>query len=193
MTEGIEVWKDVPVAEARGLYEVSNLGRVRRVNSTHVQGGGFILKGALDSAGYRVVCLSVNGWTKSFKIHTLVATAFCAKGQSWFSHCNHKDANKQNNRWNNLEWTTHSKNLSHAAAMGRMSSGEHRWCSKLTWEDVDWIREKGIGLSATKLKEIFGVCHSTIHKLRRGEIWVRRPWISAATSANELNTSETEY
>ena len=74
----IEIWKDVSGYE--GLYQVSNLGKVRSLplvkkfsdGSVHYL-RGVILKQSNTTTGYKKVELSKNGFKKSIKVHRLVA------------------------------------------------------------------------------------------------------------------------
>ena len=79
--ENIEIWKDIENYE--GLYQVSNLGRVRSLErDVYYQNGTFhhlkekILVPNLDSKGYPFVQLYKNGKRKTIKTHRLVALAF---------------------------------------------------------------------------------------------------------------------
>jgi len=89
----IEEWKDIPGYE--GLYEVSNLGRVRR--------NGKILKPSKNRYGYFQLVLSKDGTKRTFTIHRLVAYAFINNPDN-LPCINHKDEDKTNNAVNNLEW-----------------------------------------------------------------------------------------
>lgn len=61
---------------------------------------------------YRVVLLYKNNTRKMYYVHRLVAEAFCEnpKGQKCV---NHKDLNKENNHYTNLEWVSHKENTAH--------------------------------------------------------------------------------
>lgn len=52
-------------------------------------------------------------------VHRLVALAWleCPAGYEDMD-VNHKDGNKQNNHYSNLEWVTHAKNMKHAIDTG---------------------------------------------------------------------------
>ena len=103
-----EYWR--PVLGYEGLYEVSNLGRVRSLD-TYRKGKngsvrfykGRILKLSTNGRGYLQVFLCKNRKVKKFKIHRLVAEAFLPNPDN-LPEVNHKDENKLNNNAENLEW-----------------------------------------------------------------------------------------
>lgn len=65
------------------------------------------------SRGYKRVTLSINGKTKRFQVHRLVAMYFIENPLN--KPCvNHIDGDKENNCINNLEWCTYSENEKHS-------------------------------------------------------------------------------
>src|SRR5260221_193401 len=75
--EVTERW--LPVVGYEGLYEVSDLGRVRsllRKGGNNRWYGGDIKRSSLDQAGYLYVSLSRGGKGSRKRIHQLVAEAF---------------------------------------------------------------------------------------------------------------------
>lgn len=109
----IEIWRDVNGYE--GLYQVSNLGRLRRMFKN---GKVNFLSGKKDKDGYVEVILSKNQTKKFARLHRLVADAFAPNPENK-PQVNHKDRNKENNAASNLEWVTGSENTIHAYATGR--------------------------------------------------------------------------
>ena len=67
--------------------------------------------------GYRRVHLARDGKQKHFKISILVAKHFCPNPEKK-PIVNHKDGNKLNDKYYNLEWSTVSENTQHAYEMG---------------------------------------------------------------------------
>lgn len=98
-----EIWKDIRGYE--GLYQVSNLGRVKRENK--------LLHLNTNTYGYKHITLSKNNVQKTAVIHKLVADAFIENPHSK-PQINHKDGNKENNTVANLEWVTQGDNNRHA-------------------------------------------------------------------------------
>ena len=103
----MEIWKDIIGYE--GYYQVSNLGRIKNINTNR------ILTGDTNNIGYRRVTLYTPE-KKRFFILRLVALHFC-EGYQEDLVVNHKDGNKLNNCADNLEWVTHSENDLHAFKM----------------------------------------------------------------------------
>jgi hypothetical protein len=68
--------------------------------------------------GYLQVALCYNGQTSRY-CHRLVATAFLGDGNGL--EVNHKDGNKRNNHYTNLEWVTHQQNMDHAKEHGLLN------------------------------------------------------------------------
>ena len=102
----MEIWKDVKGYE--GLYQVSNLGRVKsfRKSTKYGMPEEIILKPSMINSGYHVVSLySPNKKKKKFQVHRLVAESFLSNKDN-LPCVNHKDENKINNCSSNLEIIT---------------------------------------------------------------------------------------
>lgn len=112
-----EIWKNVIGYE--GLYQVSNLGRVKsldRIDSRGCKHKGRMLRLA-NSHGYKVVGLSNCGKLKVYFVHRLLAEAFISNPENK-PQVNHIDGNKANSNINNLEWCTPKENNIHAIKTG---------------------------------------------------------------------------
>lgn len=108
-----EIWKDV--IGYKGLYKISNFGRVR----SFVLGGnnGCILLQSTHKQGYKRIRLSDGNSSLSYLVHRLVAIAFIPNPDNKET-VNHLDGNKANNSVENLEWATQSENNKHAFRTG---------------------------------------------------------------------------
>lgn len=73
MSKEVEIWKDIPGYE--GLYQVSNLGRVKSLNYG-LSKQEKVMVGGINGRGYKHVTLSCDGKKKTKKIHQLVAISF---------------------------------------------------------------------------------------------------------------------
>lgn len=73
------------------------------------------LAGEITQNGYHRVTLSIDGKSKRFLTHRLVAELFIPNPKEVV---NHKDGDKLNNSVDNLEWTTQKENIKHALETG---------------------------------------------------------------------------
>lgn len=91
----MEQWKDVVGYE--GLYEVSNLGRIRNAKRKT------LVTPFENGKGYLRCELWKNNHRKRFKVHRIVANAWIPKieGKTDINHINEV---KTDNRVDNLEW-----------------------------------------------------------------------------------------
>lgn len=109
-----EIWKDIPGFE--GWYQVSNLGRVKRVKKVHWNHGKknlitreHVLTPTWDKKGYEVVIIRNESKKRHIKVHRLVAEAFIPNIENK-PQVDHIDRNKRNNEVGNLRWCTNSEN-----------------------------------------------------------------------------------
>lgn len=116
-----EDWKDI--AGYEGLYQISNLGRVKSFRQGKRNGAKdeTFLKLSLNANGYPQVTLYRSPSDRhKFLVHRLVAQAFLANPDNLYA-VNHIDENPQNNRVTNLEWCTISYNNAYGTAKIRHS------------------------------------------------------------------------
>ena len=102
-----EIWKDIKDYE--GLYQVSNLGRVRSLNYNRTNESK-VIKETIDINGYAYVDLSKRGEKKRYKVHRLVADTFISKIDSK-DNIDHINTIRTDNRVENLRWCTHKENM----------------------------------------------------------------------------------
>ena len=105
-----EIWKDIKGYEK--LYQVSNLGNVRRIkfiNNRTQKDKIKMLKLIKDKKGYLKINLWKNNKSKMFLVHRIVAETFILNPNN-LPQVNHKDENKSNNCVENLEWCSQKYN-----------------------------------------------------------------------------------
>lgn len=177
-----EVWK--PVVGYEGLYEVSNLGRVRNVGSGKNRVYGQIIKPQINRRwGYWQVGLrdGIGKWAKTHRLHRVVAIAFLGPVPSGYE-VNHLDGDKGNNRLENIEYCTPSANHLHRChVLGKISPtaqlrrcGEKNTMAKLSREQVEEIKtllEHKV-LPQTKIAARYGVSQTCVSKIKCGQRWV---------------------
>lgn len=120
-----ERWE--PLAFCNGKYSVSNFGRVRSNYymscKWRVTVKGKILKPNINKNGYYILSMtwyeSGKRFEKTKKIHRLVCETFHLNPENK-PQVNHKDLDRLNNHFRNLEWATAKENTNHAQRMGRV-------------------------------------------------------------------------
>lgn len=160
----MEQWKDIPGYE--GLYEASNLGRVRTVYGKTTSNARYekrvwkkqlILKPKYErrkSGSNRDgrVCLWKDSADKTVLVSRLIAMTWC-DGYEEGMTVNHKDGNPLNNAANNLEWISLSENINHGFDNVLYSSqkpcvlisktGEEKWFRSQTKASLSIGRSPG--------------------------------------------------
>ena len=103
----MEIWKRIDSIEGfeeYHNYEVSNHGRFRNCTT------GKILKPRVLKSGYLLVGLRLNGVSKDFYLHRLVALAFIPNPNN-LADVDHINSDKTNNAIDNLQWLSHENNV----------------------------------------------------------------------------------
>jgi hypothetical protein len=114
-------------------YDISNFGNIMN-NKT-----GKSLKLSIKS-GYYNISLTNNNIHKTFKVHRLVALAFIENPENK-SEVNHKDKNKLNNHFTNLEWMTRRENNIHRCEGIKISCNKNKPLFRMD-KDTNEILEK---------------------------------------------------
>lgn len=121
-----EVWKDIEGYE--GKYQVSSLGRVRRLAYTFKRRNKWgvcdnVISSGMMSLrnvkGYLSVKLRDETKRKHYQVHRLVAAAFIPNPDG-LPEVNHKNEDKTDNRVENLEWCTRKYNTNYGTRGIRM-------------------------------------------------------------------------
>ena len=150
-----EEWFPIKLDPWTGLYEVSNLGRIRVapkiINQRKIK-------------GYSVVSLRCFGHKINVGVHRIVAATFIrppAPGEV----TNHKNADRSDNSVENLEWTTPAGNNAHTAKLGRMAKWpRHPW-AKINPTVAIEMRKEGATLKTIANK--FGSSVTAVSNLLR--------------------------
>lgn len=114
-----EFWKDIKGYE--GLYQVSNLGRVKSLSRIDARGWNRkekILKATKTKHGYLQLSLRKNKKERKYLIHRIVAESFLENKYN-YSDVNHIDEDKTNNKLSNLEWCNRTYNCNYGTAQQR--------------------------------------------------------------------------
>ena len=99
-------------------YQVSNIGRVRNVNT------GFILKPAINTRGYQAIILRADNMPSTKMIHRLVAQEFLENDNcSQVGHINH---DKLDNCVYNLRWVSNQQNSMNKTKTSSNTSSKYK-------------------------------------------------------------------
>ena len=165
-----EQWKDVKGYE--GVYQVSNLGRVRSLDH-YVKTGhngkrlsrGKVLKQDLTCNGYLFIKTSKKYKSKHLAVHRLVAKAFIENPKD-LPDVNHKDETKHNNIATNLEWCNNSYNALYGTCQQRLTKYKQK-----PVEMVDKQTKNVVGVfnSMKEASETLSICKEQISAVCRGK------------------------
>lgn len=112
----MEEWKDIEGYEGR--YQISNTGKVKSLNYHRGQKEQLLKQRSAKRHGnkrYAYVMLSKNNHIKCVYVHRMVAKYFVPNiAPETAIYVNHKDGDKLNNHYTNLEWVTPAENNMHA-------------------------------------------------------------------------------
>ena len=182
-----EVWRDIPGYE--GLYQVSDLGRVRSLDRISVSSNnrvrelkGFVLKQTLNIHGRPYVTLSKDGKPRKYTTHRLVMLSFIGLRPEGYQIL-HADGDCLNNKLSNLSYDTQSENM---IDMYRYGGKNGR--GKLSIEQVLEIRKlfKTGKYTKVKLGEMFKVSDASIYGIVTKKTY---QWLNDDGSIDESNTA----
>lgn len=165
----MENW--LPIVGFEGLYEVSDLGRVKSLGRVDALGRRWppkLMKDGPSGAGYRKVDLRKAGRYCAVYVHVAVLTAFKGLPVNGQEGAHRNGVRVDNKLWN-LAWKTHAQNEADKIAHGTKLEGAKHPSARLSEADVQMVRESR--QSAESLAEDLGVTANHIRGLRRGRYW----------------------
>lgn len=127
---------------------------LKQVNNSKDPRNNYFIVTLVDSCGRRC----------NKAVHRLMCETFLPNPENK-AHVNHKDGNKLNNLFNNLEWATEQENSQHAVDIG-LATYEH--CSKEVHQytaDGNYLATYSSDREAAK---VTGVQYQNISKVTRG-------------------------
>lgn len=130
--ENIEIFNDIPGYE--GLYQVSNLGRVKSL----IKYKGTIeriLRPGICTSGYYMVILSKNKKLKTISVHKLVSIVFL--GHEPDGHrivIDHINGDRLDNRVENLQFITQRQNTVKSLLLNENLSSKY---TGVTWHKIN--------------------------------------------------------
>lgn len=170
-----EIWKDVVGYE--GLYQVSNLGRVKSLERNITIRNKYkgvkkerALKPSPNEKGYLAVRFYINGHFPTFVVHRLVAEAFLTDFSAE-KQINHINGIKNDNRVENLECVNQMENMKHrATVLNKKPRGVRKHNNR--WKAQTTIKGKPVNFGYFETKEdAYKAFYEGFKKLRGCEPW----------------------
>lgn len=172
----LEIWKefDTKLPSGKGLI-VSNFGRLKNTDWKDRKIGD-------NGAGYKNVNVTytIDGVQrgKKFYVHRLVASLFCHNpNPEEYIQVNHKDGDKSNNHYSNLEWVSPSSNIKHSHKEGlSMARRNHGTLNNVGKLGASWayyqvkFAGRGVAEMASELRIARTTLSSIINKRCRVDL-----------------------
>ena len=159
-----------------GCYQISNYGNVKSIDrivhgtSDYFQ-KGIVLKKS-NNKRYDFVRLSYSGESKIHYIHELVATYFVDNPNN-YTCINHKDENKTNNYYENLEWCTQKYNANYGSRNKRIAEKLSTKVARIKDGKIDKIYNSQADAQKDGfLQSQISKCCNGILKTHRGYEWI---------------------
>lgn len=153
----IEQWKEIEGCKG---YYISSFGSVKGIRFKH------LYKTQLNKKGYPQ--FRIPKYKLSSSVHRIVALHFVDGDKSL--QVNHKDGNKLNNHYSNLEFISCKDNINHAIKSGLRTARSNLAQDMFDTSQVKAIKEACINGHGNKpIAAYFKCSDSTISKIRRGK------------------------
>ena len=154
-----ERWRDIE--ELNGRYEISDYGRIRRKDNHKIRSQNFS-----NENRYITMRFYISGKWFTLRPHRLVAKYFVDNPNN-YNIVNHKDMDKHNNYYKNLEWCTQKYNQNEAMRIKpQMINGLKNYNQYLKTKRVVQYDKNdnfmAIYPSAAMAERITGVCSRNI-------------------------------
>lgn len=172
----MEQWRKIPGFPAH--YEASSEGRIRRLPYEHprVLDNGRVVMRRLPEKVFPLERVSMYGYRRirllghTHFVHRLVATAWLENPEA-LPQINHKNADKTDNRVENIEWVSNQANRDHAVAAGLQARGS-RTSHALDESDVVRIRDMAAkGAAQATIADEYGIGQTTVSHIVRRSTW----------------------
>ena len=157
-----------PLIGYEGLYEITSDGKIYSLPKRTLKRRQ-IVRFSRNNSGYDCVALCKNGKHRTHTVHKLVMETFVGERPEHMD-IDHINGIKSDNNVDNLRYCTRSENMKNARRNGFKNYGEHSRFSKLTQDNVDYIRNSQ--MTQSQLAEKFGVSVATISRIIRYKIWI---------------------
>ena len=173
MEKKIEGYPGYLVTETGDIISTERRWRKRTGEMFTVPRRHVLSQGTFWTGYKKIVITSESGKRETLSVHRLVAEAF-VPNPNGLPQVNHKDGNKTNNHYSNLEWVTQTDNIRHAIANGlkKGKPGEIHPLAKVSEEQViSMISEMKAGATNKDLGKKYNLNPNYISLIRSKRRW----------------------
>jgi Mor family transcriptional regulator len=138
----------------------------------------------------------MNGVSKQYLVHQMVAIAFLGPYPEVRNMINHKDGNKRNSHIENLEYVTHSENCIHSRdVLGNNRQGEKCPTAKLSeTQALDILSHWESGLHTyQEIAEKFNTSVPNVCNIVNKHTWTHLPTVTRDTNTPSPGAKLNEY
>lgn len=162
-----ELWSIIYIDKNITKYMISNHGRVMNI----ITGG--LLNPCSSNHGYPYLTIRANNKSYRMDIHKYVALYFVSNPNPKIcTVVHHRDSNKQNFYYKNLQWVTPSDNTKYAVLNGDSPSGENSPNSKISTETAEKIcKMLSDGFRICEICTELNVSRSIVRHIKDGHTW----------------------
>lgn len=181
----IEEWRDVVGYE--DLFRVSNLGQLYSKRTNKILKLNYVGGKATGYLAHVTKIGGCKGKNVVLKVHQEVAKAFLPEPnqhqKDWAKnthhkkvYVNHRDGDKSNNRFDNLEWCTNSENVKHYYdELGGSEAKASRRNPQAKLQDKEVLEVRDLisyGFSQRAVARMYGINRGVVHYAVNGYKWV---------------------
>lgn len=178
-----EVWKPLQFPgwkQLRNKYALSSSGRIASYKENIVDDGK-LLNGSLTT-GYRTLNLHRPGNKGTLYIHREIARLFVKRSTAKHKYVIHKNHNKLDNSFKNLQWATLDEMIGHQQDSPAKMAYKKKQANKTTGLKLsasqvkqikDKLNDKNRKLTIKQIADKYNVSEMTMYRIKSGENWKR--------------------
>ena len=155
-------------------YSISNYGRIKSINKINAK--ETFLKGAVVNRGLRILNVKLKDKSTGYVyIHKIVAENFVKRKSPEQDCVIHIDFDKENNKWNNLNWVSEEEWKEHVKNSPVYKKGREKRMKSYKLNETKVKMMKKMLLNKQNNRKIiarkFNVSESLVRRIEKGAYW----------------------